>query len=106
MDSRSKIRAAIDRAFFFLGTAAGAAVGSGNPTDKSLCLPVINTSINDYGQVPLETVANGGYASHNNVAQGRGIGVDRVVFNKRCGLGFHDMGVKKKTQFLLSLDAH
>lgn len=72
-------------------------IENGNPSDRSLFVPVLDASMNDYGQVPLETVADGGYASRNNVATGREIGVDRVVFNKRCGLGFHDMGVKKKT---------
>ena len=72
-------------------------IESGNPSDKSLYLPVLDASIDDYGQLPLETVADGGYASQGNVTKGRDNGVERVVFNKRCGLGFHAMGVKKKT---------
>jgi IS5 family transposase len=46
---------------------------------------------------PSKTVADGGYASQHNVTKGRENGVDRVVFNERCGLGFHDMGVQIKT---------
>lgn len=72
-------------------------IENGNPSDKSLYLTVLEASMNDFGRVPLETVADGGYASQNNVSKGRLNGVDRVVFNKRCGLGFHEMGVKKKT---------
>ncbi|MFK7889834.1 MAG: hypothetical protein AB8B63_03380 [Granulosicoccus sp.] len=72
-------------------------IESGNPSDKSLYPPVLDASMTNYGQVPLETVADGGYASYNNVGHGRDNSVDRVVFNKRCGAGFHDIGVKKKT---------
>lgn len=72
-------------------------IESGNPADKSLYLPVLEASNSDYGQLPVETVADGGYASQQNVSKGRVEGVERVVFNKRCGLGLHQMGVKKKT---------
>ena len=51
----------------------------------------------DYGIVPIQSVADGGYASKENVEQSRGKGVNRTVFNKRCGLGYHQMGVNKKT---------
>jgi IS5 family transposase len=72
-------------------------IENGNPSDKSLFLPVLDASLKDYGCVPEETVADGGYASRANVEQGREKGTDRTVFNKRCGLGYHQMGVKKKT---------
>ncbi|MEE9319608.1 MAG: ISNCY family transposase [Granulosicoccus sp.] len=72
-------------------------IEDGNPSDKSLFLPVLDASNKDYGCVPVETVADGGYASQANVEQAREKGVDRAVFNKRCGLGYHQMGVKKKT---------
>lgn len=72
-------------------------IESGNPSDKSLFLPVLDASANDYGTLPTETVADGGYASQHNVTIAREEGVARVVFNKRCGLGYHQMGVKKKT---------
>lgn len=69
----------------------------GNPSDKVLVMPVLAAIQKDYGCVPVETVADGGYASQINVEQAREQGVDRAVFNKRCGLGFHQMGVKRKT---------
>ena len=72
-------------------------IEDGNPSDKSLYMPVLDSSTKDYGCVPMETVADGGYASQANVEQAREKGVDRAVFNKRCGLGYHQMGVKKKT---------
>ena len=72
-------------------------IEDGNPSDKILFLPVLDACEKDYGTVPMETVADGGYASTANVEQGREKGVNRTVFNKRCGLGYHQMGVKKKT---------
>ena len=72
-------------------------IEEGNPADKSLFLPVLDACEKDYGDVPIETVADGGYASIANVEQGREKGVNRTVFNKRCGLSYHQMGVKKKT---------
>lgn len=68
-----------------------------NPSDKGLLMPVLNSIEEDYGCVPVEIVAEGGYASQANVKQAREKGVDRAVFNKRCGLGDYQMGVKKKT---------
>ncbi len=72
-------------------------IENGNPSDKSLFMPVLEASEKDYGCLPGETVADGGYASQANVQLGREKGVDRTVFNKRCGLGYHQMGVKRKT---------
>ncbi len=72
-------------------------IEGGNPSDKILFMPVLDVSEKDYGCVPVETVADGGYASQANVELGREKGVDRTVFNKRCGLGYHQMGVQKKT---------
>lgn len=72
-------------------------IENGNPSDKMLVLPVLNSVEEDYGCVPVEMVADGGYASQANVSQAREKGIDRAVFNKRCGLGYHQMGVKKKT---------
>lgn len=73
------------------------AIEDGNPSDPTLLLPVLDASVKDYGALPKETVADGGYASANNVSQGRELGVKRVVFNKRRGLSYHQMGVKRKT---------
>jgi len=72
-------------------------IEKGNPSDKLLVIPVLHAIENDYGCVPVEIVADGGYASQDNVKKVREKGVDRIVFNKRCGLGYHQMGVKKKT---------
>lgn len=72
-------------------------IEDGNPADKTLFMPVLSACQNNYAQQPTSMVADGSYASQVNVAQARASGVKRVVFNKRVGLGYHQMGVKKKT---------
>lgn len=72
-------------------------IEDGNPADKILYMPVLDACHNDFEQWPVSVVADGGYASQANVTLARASGVKRAVFNKRVGLGYHQMGVKKKT---------
>lgn len=69
----------------------------GNPADKSLYLPVLDSHKKLFSQLPHSTIADGGYASAENACKARDEGVTRAVFHKRTGLGYHEMGVKKKT---------
>lgn len=69
----------------------------GNPTDRTLYQPVLDSHRNLFGDLPHTTVADGGYASAENVDKARADGVVRAAFHKRAGLGYHAMGVKKKT---------
>lgn len=69
----------------------------GNPADKNLYLPVLESHQRLFGQLPHTTVADGGYASAANMDSARSNGVSRAAFHKRAGLGYHAMGVKKKT---------
>jgi len=72
-------------------------IEEGNPADKKLFMPVLAAYQEDYARLPLEVVADGGYASQVNVRGGRLAGIKRVVFNKPVGLSLGDMGVKRKT---------
>ena len=72
-------------------------IEDGNPADTMLYMPVLDACHNDYQRRPVAVVADGGYASQSNVTQARASGVKRAVFSKRVGLGYHQMGVKKKT---------
>lgn len=74
-----------------------AAVLNGNPSDKTLYEPVLDAHKKQFGTVPDTTIADGGYASVENVTRARSQGVRRSAFHKRAGLGYHAMGVKKKT---------
>jgi len=72
-------------------------IEKGNPADSSLFMPVLNFHRSKLHRLPHSVVADGGYASQENVKKGRGLGVKRVVFHKRVGLSLHAMGVKSKT---------
>lgn len=72
-------------------------IEDGNPADKILYTPVLDACHRDYQKRPISVVADGGYASQVNVTQARQSGVKQAVFNKRVGLGYHQMGVKKKS---------
>ncbi len=69
----------------------------GNPGDKVLYLPVLDSHQALFAELPHTTIADGGYASAANVKVARAAGVIRSAFHKRAGLGFHAMGVKRKT---------
>jgi len=69
----------------------------GNPADKVLYLPVLEEHKRVFSELPHTTVADGGYASIENASTARGKGVSRAAFHKRAGLGYHAMGVKRKT---------
>lgn len=77
-------------------------IEDGNPADSTLCLPVLKAHRDAYKILPSTFVADGGYASQDNVMQSRQMGVNRAVFNKKRGLTYHAMGVKKKTFKALS----
>ena len=72
-------------------------IEKGNPADSSLFMPVLNFHRSKLHRLPHSVVADGGYASQENVKEGRGLDVKRVVFHKRVGLSLHAMGVKSKT---------
>lgn len=72
-------------------------IEDGNPSDKELFMPVLHAHQEKFNCLPESTAGDGGYASQENVAKGRGLGVKRVVFHKRVGISFQAMGVKEKT---------
>jgi IS5 family transposase len=72
-------------------------IEKGNPSDKDLFLPVLDFHKSTLKALPGSVVADGGYASQANIAEGRSKGIKRVVFNKRVGLTNQAMGVKQKT---------
>ncbi len=72
-------------------------IEDGNPSDKDLFIPVIKAHQKNFGELPESVVCDGGYASQVNVAEGRDLGIKRVVFHKRVGISYLDMGVKIKT---------
>jgi len=72
-------------------------IEKGNPSDKDLYVPVLESVEQVYDVIPRSTACDGGYASHANALNGRAMGVKQTAFHKRAGLGCHVMGVKEKT---------
>jgi IS5 family transposase len=63
-----------------------------NPSDKDLFLPVLELHQSILQTIPDAVVADGGYASRKNVAEGRDVGVKRVVFHKPVGASLQEIG--------------
>lgn len=57
----------------------------GNPSDKDLFQPTINRVIENYGIVPRDSSADGGFATIKNAEFCIGKGIVNVVFNKVVG---------------------
>lgn len=72
-------------------------IEKGNPCDTERFLPLVEAHETLYGARPKTTVADGGYASQDNITDGKALGVERVVFHKKKGITVSAMGVKQKT---------
>ena len=73
------------------------AIEKGNPGDVERFMPIIKNHKELFKKLPHSVACDGGYASQANVAQGRALGIKRVVFHKRVGISYQAMGVKEKT---------
>lgn len=72
-------------------------IEQGNPSDVERFIPLIKAHQSLYGCTPETTVADGGYASLDNIDKGKALGVKRVGFHKKKGISVNDMGMKEKT---------
>ena len=72
-------------------------IEEGNPTDVERFMPVVDTHQSLYGRVPATTIADGGYASLDNIDKGKAAGIKRVGFHKKKGISVSVMGLKEKT---------
>ena len=72
-------------------------IEEGNPCDTDRFIPVLQAHQSLYQQVPETTIADGGYASHKNIEDGKSLGIKRVGFHKKKGISLSDMGMKAKT---------
>lgn len=72
-------------------------IEKGNPTDVERFMPVVGAHQSLYGCVPETTIADGGYASLDNIDKGKALGVKRVGFHKKRGISLSAMGMKEKT---------
>ena len=66
-------------------------VVSGNPADTDLFIPMLERQEHIYGRPPLQTAADGGFASLDNLDKAKQMGVRDVSFSKKRGLSVLEM---------------
>lgn len=66
-------------------------VVSGNPADTDLFIPLLERQGHKYGKPPLQTAADGGFASLDNLNRAKQMGVKDVSFSKKRGLSVLEM---------------
>ncbi|MGA8832903.1 MAG: ISNCY family transposase [Desulfomonilaceae bacterium] len=66
-------------------------VVSGNPADTDLFIPMLERQEHFYGKPPLQTAADGGFASLDNLKRAKKLGVKDVSFSKKRGLSVLEM---------------
>src|SRR5271165_5047917 len=66
-------------------------IEAGNPADSDRFLPMLKRHIAVYGEAPRQTAADGGFASRDNLAEAKALGVHDVAFHKKAGLRIVDM---------------
>jgi IS5 family transposase len=64
---------------------------SGNPADTDLFMPLLERHERIYGKPPLQTAADGGFASLDNLTKAKQMGVKDVSFSKKRGLSVLEM---------------
>ena len=80
---------------FLTGGASGlildCAIAKGNPADSTWALPMLRRQRTLYGRAPRQASFDGGFASTDNLAAAKALGVSDACFAKRRGLAVLDM---------------
>ena len=63
----------------------------GNPADTEQFMTMLERQQEMYGRMPRQVAADGGYASKDNLAQAKLVGIKDVSFSKKRGLSIEDM---------------
>ena len=66
-------------------------IEAGNPADSERFLPMLERHIGIWGQAPRQAAADGGFASRDNLATAKALGVRDMAFHKKAGLRIEDM---------------
>lgn len=66
-------------------------VESGNPADSERFLPMLARHVAHYTVAPRQSAADGGYATKDNLARAKALGVEDVAFHKKRGLRVEKM---------------
>ena len=63
----------------------------GNPSDRTLAVQTLQRVQSTLGKMPRQASFDGGFASKDNLRQLKELGIEDVVFHKKCGLRIPDM---------------
>lgn len=63
----------------------------GNPADSSMFLPLMERQKSIYGRAPRQVAGDGGFASRDNLVNGKGIGITDIAFAKRRSISIAEM---------------
>src|SRR3954469_15325271 len=66
-------------------------IEAGNPADSEQLMPMLERHIAAYGAAPRQAVADGGFASRDNLSHAKACGVSDMAFHKKSGLTIEDM---------------
>ena len=66
-------------------------VEEGNPADATLVERTLTRHIDLFGQAPRQLAMDGGFASKENVATAKALGVEDMAFHKKRGIEIHEM---------------
>jgi transposase, IS5 family len=66
-------------------------IEAGNPADSDRLMPMLERHIVAYGGAPRQAVADGGFASRDNLSRAKACGVRDMAFHKKSGLKVEDM---------------
>lgn len=66
-------------------------IDEGNPTDSTLLERTLERHIGLFGAAPRQAAFDGGFASKENVATAKALGVEDIAFNRKSGLEITEM---------------
>jgi transposase, IS5 family len=66
-------------------------IEAGNPADSERLVPMLERHSAFWGAAPRQAAADGGFASHDNLAAAKARGVEDMAFHKKAGLRIEDM---------------
>lgn len=68
----------------------------GNPADSTLTIPMLERQREVYGRLPKSAAFDGGFASKDNLAAAKQLGVENVAFSKKRGLEVSEMTTSER----------
>ncbi|HEX6825062.1 MAG TPA: ISNCY family transposase [Nitrospiraceae bacterium] len=73
------------------GLVTDVVIEEGNPADSTLAVDMVMRQREIFGRVPRQVSFDGGFASGRNLTTIKDMGVEDVVFTKRCGMSLAEM---------------